>query len=361
MIKKTCFVVTFMVLIQLNSIYEVYASQPKELKKKVMIPVSEVMEYLGFETSQEEFLRTGEILSKSMPGREKTPKELAIASVMIIIHRPLDVVAETFLSGESFRVHNSVIKFHEISDQDQATGPTDNFNGIRFSNQEKSEEEKLFKSRPGNTFNLSEDEIDFFKNVEKDELDSSDSIAKILREILHNRYKRYLNEGLPGIDPYAREKERLIFPGKELKSAIDSMDIAKKYLPEFHRNVLEFPVTNYDKISSKFYWLKLSMQNRPNFVLTHQLADISDEYAIVVEKIYYSLHTVDSSLIVIGCLPYDGGTVVFYMNHLFTDQVLGFAQKIKRAEGKKAIAKSVSEYFGRLRDMLGVKKRINKK
>ena len=88
------------------------------------------------------------------------------------------------------------------------------------------------------------------------------------------------------------------------------------------------------------------------FYIDSQLSDTSDEYAIIVEKIYYSLHSVDSSLIVIGCLPCEEGTVVFYMNHLFTNRVEGFAHRMKKAEGKKIVTKSVSEYFGGLRDLL---------
>jgi len=343
---------------QLASICTAYGSQPVGRKKEVVIPVSEVMAYLGFDEDQEDRLRNGQILSKSMTDREKTAREIAIASVMIIVRRPLDVVAEVFLSGDSFRVYEKVLAFHEISNQAKATGAQDDFSGIRFSDEEKRDKKRLSQCKPGNIFNLSENEIGRFKNIDKDLSDPSGTITKTLRSIIHNRYKRYIEGGLSGIDPYARKKGRFVFPGKELRSAIDAMVIAKKHLPEFHQTLLDFPHAKSDNIDSKFYWLKLSMQNRPNFLLAHQLGDSSDEYAIVVEKIYYSLHTLDSSLIVIGCLPCDEGAVVFYMNHLFTDKVLGFAHNMKRNVGKKAIANSVSAYFGRLRGLLeGQKKK----
>jgi hypothetical protein len=351
MIKKTNFVVTFLLLIQLIYVCGAWGSQP-EGQKKNLISVPGIMEYLGFDKSQEELLKGGKILSKNMTDREKTEKELAAASVMIIVRRPLDVVAEAFLSGDSFRVHDKIMNFHEISNQKQANELLDEFNGIRFSDQEKHEEKKLFKSGPGNMFNLSEEEIGLFKSVDEKELDSSGSIVKMLRDILYDRYQKYQAKGLSGVAPYARKKGRFVFPGEELKSSIDSMEIVKEHFPEFHRKVMEYPGANDDSGNSKFYWLKVDTNNRPNFVLTHQLSDISEEYAIIVEKVYYSLHTVDSSLIAIGCLPSDEGTVVFYMNHLFTDHVAGFAHAIKKSEGKARIAKSVSEYFGNLRDML---------
>ena len=73
-----------MLVIQLIYVYRACGSQPETLQKKAMISVPEIMEYIGFDTSQEDILRRGEILSKSISDREKTAKELAMATVMII-------------------------------------------------------------------------------------------------------------------------------------------------------------------------------------------------------------------------------------------------------------------------------------
>lgn len=352
MLNKIHTVAALMAMFTLVRISAVHGSTLQRTQENVVIPLAEVMAYLGFDTAQEEMLRRGQILSKSITNREKTDRELAIASVMIVVRRPLEEVAAVFLRGDSFRVYENVRQLHEITHQGAATGTAAEFDGIRFAAQEKRDESRLSKSVPGNTFNLSENEIGLFKNAQKNKPDSADATTKILRQILYNRYKRYREAGLAGIEPYARTRGRSVLPGKELRSALDAMVIAKKHLPGFHRYLVEFPHADSNGMDSKFYWLKLHMASRPNFALVHQHADIAEDYAVVVEKIYYSLHTLDSSLVIIGCLPCEEGATVFYMNHLFTEKVSGFGSSWKKKAGKKVLSKSVSAYFGRLREKM---------
>ena len=50
-------------------------------------------------------------------------------------------------------------------------------------------------------------------------------------------------------------------------------------------------------------------------------------------------------LTIIGCMPYEGGSVVFCTNRTFTDQVTGFGSSLKRSVGRQRIEDAISEHF----------------
>ncbi len=54
----------------------------------------------------------------------------------------------------------------------------------------------------------------------------------------------------------------------------------------------------------------------------------------------------------IGCVDYEGGTIVFYTSRTFTDQVTGFAAGIARNVGRSRIEKAVTEQLQKLRTTL---------
>jgi hypothetical protein len=49
-------------------------------------------------------------------------------------------------------------------------------------------------------------------------------------------------------------------------------------------------------------------------------------------------------------LPVEGGTMVFYRCHTFTDRVGGFGTASKRSIGRKIMAKQLEKIFERSRD-----------
>ena len=54
-----------------------------------------------------------------------------------------------------------------------------------------------------------------------------------------------------------------------------------------------------------------------------------------------------------GFLPVQGGTVVAYTNHTFTDQVAGFGGGLKRNIGRRMMASKLTEIFETGRTRLG--------
>jgi hypothetical protein len=115
---------------------------------------------------------------------------------------------------------------------------------------------------------------------------------------------------------------------------------------------LKYPEDIGKNIQNDFYWFKNRLDHRPVFQLCHYMTDIRNHYAIVAELQFYVEHTYNSMLTVIGCVPYENGTVVFCINRTFTDQVAGFGSSLKRNIGRRRIEDSISKYFAKLRRML---------
>jgi hypothetical protein len=79
---------------------------------------------------------------------------------------------------------------------------------------------------------------------------------------------------------------------------------------------------------------------------------INSHYGIVAELQFYVEHTYNSMFTIIGCVPYEDGTVVFCANSTFTDQVTGFGSSLKRSIGRRRIEDAVSSHFAKLRSVL---------
>ena len=133
------------------------------------------------------------------------------------------------------------------------------------------------------------------------------------------------------------------------------MTLLRDHFADFYNGILSFPEpAKGDKtpVEHRFFWLETRIQNRPTFVLTHHATDIDNGYALILEQQFYVSHSYNSMEAMIGCIPFEGGTVVFYTNRTFTDQVTGFASGIARNIGRSQIEKSVAAQLEKLRTVL---------
>ena len=56
---------------------------------------------------------------------------------------------------------------------------------------------------------------------------------------------------------------------------------------------------------------------------------------LILSRQFYVGHSYNSNQLTIVCLPYSDGSLVFYANRNFTDQVAGFGSNLKNAIGHK--------------------------
>jgi hypothetical protein len=76
------------------------------------------------------------------------------------------------------------------------------------------------------------------------------------------------------------------------------------------------------------------------------------KYLLATFREFYVSHSFNSLHIVVGALPVKTGTVVFYVNSTFTDQVAGFGGGMKRKIGSHMLRDEVVELFTEYRRSL---------
>lgn len=329
--------------------------QPEPAAKPAAnVSVAELLHHLGFKESQQASLLKGDVLSTGLPGMEKENNELAVSAVMLFVRRPLAEVVNAYMDGEVFRLDTDMIEFHQVNGTSEGD-VKEQFAGLAYASDEAGEARTVKRFKGGSNFNLSENEIGLFQRAEADELDLVPVMSATWREVLVDRFLSYQAKGLDGIPPYFRSARKQDAPGKELTVATASMTLLRDVFPDFYDAILTYPQpVNGDQtpVEHRLFWLKQRVQGRPCFALTHHASDFDDGYAIVLEQQFYVSHSYNSLEAMLGCLPHEGGTIVFYTNRTFTDQVTGFAAGIARSIGRGRIEESVSKHLQKLRAVL---------
>src|SRR5262249_49848585 len=150
-----------------------------------------------------------------------------------------------------------------------------------------------------------------------------DAVNAPLRAMLKARYESYRKSGLKGIATYTRGGSKESSPGEELTLAIkETMTAARR--PDYFNALLSYPANPMPDTEHRFYWFKTTVENRPTFILAHRAERHTDNVALLTEEQYYVGHSYNSNFIAGGALEVQGGSLVFYVNRTFTDQVAGF-------------------------------------
>lgn len=94
------------------------------------------------------------------------------------------------------------------------------------------------------------------------------------------------------------------------------------------------------------------MENRPTFILSHRAERHAANAALLTEEQYYVGHSYNSNFIAGGALEVQGGTIVFYVNRTFTDQVAGWGSSLKHNIGRGQMLDAVVAKLQRARGQL---------
>jgi hypothetical protein len=315
--------------------------------------LEELMEYLGFDASHREALLAGEILYTGMPDLEVLPQAIAVAGVMLLVQRPLEEVIDAYLKEEMFHASDEIISFGRFSKEDlHGEDAPASFSGLRFAQEEKAEIKKLLRVAPGAVYNFSETEMARFQGIDAEDPGHAEAATQLYRAVLLSRGKDYFDLGLAGIAPYARKGGKLASPRDELTVAVESARFLEEHFPDFHAALREFPERRAALTESRCYWLKKEVDKRPVFILAHQLLSVREDMALGAEREYYVGHSYNSMLMLIGCLPFEGGTLVFSANRVFTEKVTGFGSGFRKKLGRKVVGEKMARRFETVRTAL---------
>jgi hypothetical protein len=252
---------------------------------------------------------------------------------------------ETFAGTELFRLDHDLLDFDVIG---VAGGrfSSDDFAGVGFTESEAKEVERLLDFKGGSDLNLSEQEIQTFRNLTGSNLEA---VNDSYRRILMRRFESYLEAGPAGVAPYQRKKDQAE-PGEELILAATNSPLLQRRVPHFYA-YLNNPDAPSGHIENRYYWTKHTVQDRPAFSLVHWMIDVDPdhEYAFLAEREFFVGHTYNSMTVYFGVFPFGDDVIVFYLNRTFTDQVAGFGSSLAHKIGRGRVADAVKERFEAMR------------
>jgi len=300
--------------------------------------VGKVAHALGFSRSEIQNIEGGSVISK--PLNEGSDKELA-GVVAVLFRKPLAQVVDLAMQGKPLETDSDVLAF-------RSWRPTESPDGalaeLGLSTNELAEAKRFAQAASGDSLNLSDAEIVRFKNVQP----TTQAVNVALRAALKERYLAYAKAGLKGVAAYSRGRAKSL-PSDELDLAIrETMTAAPR--SDFFKALLTYPLDQPPDIEHKFYWLKQKVEDRPTFILAHVAMRRSESAAVLTEEQFYVSHSYNSNFVAGGCLTVEGGTLVFYVNRTFTDQVAGLGAFARHRIGRGRMLSEVTTKLKRLRE-----------
>ena len=239
--------------------------------------------------------------------------------------------------GDTLPVDENHLRDQGVIDPD---APAASFAGILLGEDSPDEIQHYLQARPGIGLNLSSEEIEAFRTLQG--TDAPRAAEALLEEILHNRYMAYREAGLAGAIPYARDNGEQVKPGEELRKTEEAMTGLHEIYPEFHDAWLSYPVNLPDDVvQDDYFWLKLDIEGRPAFVLSHRLVARNEDMHLVGIRDYYVSHFFDVSQRAAVVAPIDTGEdILIYIERAWVDYWSGMAS-LKKKIGRKVLLKQM--------------------
>ncbi len=300
------------------------------------LDVTQVMDDFGISASAARRIRSGEMVESDPT--ESSERELAVG-LTFIVQQPIASVFDAFRSAVDMKADGqlraSMAIRNSADDIANLALPPD-------------EAQRYLAARPGDTLNLSPDEIQAFRALAPTSGDPTSTVERQLKQVLLNRYRAYLANGLDGMAPYARNSGSRK-PSDELRSATEAASLLNKYVPDLWRLLRFYPHGRPAALEERFYLLRYDLDGRPNYILRHRMALPFNGGVALVDRDFYVSHGYNTSQAISGLFPVPEGTLFFYRNRVSTDQVGGFGSSLKRGIGRGVMAKQLTTIFQRTR------------
>lgn len=306
------------------------------------IDVEQVIVDFGYPTDTADRLRHGEMLEADP--KESSERELAVGFTFLVKEPPA-MVAKSFRRMVDAPANPQLAAAVRIRD----AGSLADFDGLVLKPDGATEAKRYLTARPGETLNLSADEIRSFNALASASGSAVANVEAQLARQLLARYEGYLALGLDGMASYARTNGPED-PATELHDAIDAASpLLWKYAPTMRRLLLSYPRDKPPGLKENFYWLRYELDGRPNYTLRHRLALPVGDNFVVADREFYVSHGYNTSQAIAALLPVPEGTMVFYRSRVSTDQVAGFGSSLKKGIGRGVMAKQMLAIFERSR------------
>lgn len=266
---------------------------------------------------------------------EVSDREIAVVIACLVNGKPEDALAP-FL-GDSLPVDEELLVDQQLIDADLHEK---SFAAITIGSNDRNEVQHYLDAQPGFGLNLSTAEIAALQALKG--ADDPDQVETLLEDMLHARYLSYRSNGLAGAQPYAREKGADVSPGEELRKTEKNMQGLHELYPDFHNAWLSYPRNVPDDIvGDDYFWVKLTIDERPAFILSHRLIANSENMHLVGIRDYYISHFFDvSQRVAVVARLESGKHILIFVERAWVDYWSSFASLGKKI-GHKVMKKQM--------------------
>jgi hypothetical protein len=308
--------------------------------RAVALPtLDELMAGFDFSKDDVQKVRNGELVKTT--AKETSERELA-AVMVFLVKAPVQELLASLKSGPNKRNDPQVQAVSEISAEGTFVDPK----VVTLQPGGDKETKRYLSAEPGDTLNLSAAEIASFAALKGA---AQPQVEDAVRQMLLARYQAYRSQGLAGIAPYARGKDKQSQPADDLRRATEAAKGLKKYAAAFYDVLMNYPRGLPAEVKQRFFCIRYAMNGRPVFALRHRLAMPLEDAYVVADRDFYVSHDYNDTQAVGALLPVDNGTVIVYLNRTTTDQLGGFGASAKQAIGRNMMAKQISDIFEKAR------------
>ncbi len=294
------------------------------------------MEHLKMPAPLVAKIKSGEIVAPEI--NDATDKELAVKLIMLVKASP-DQLKE-FITAD-----NLMGKDPTFAASGQLSPDAPKFDGIKLTPDEAMD---YLSAEPGNDFNFHTDDYAKLKAAKKTVQEDSQApavAAKVISEILTQRFQAYRQAGIGAVAPYDRGGGKFSEPGDELLNAMLASPVLMNAAPEAFQAFRDFPGVDAQGVVHEFFWSQQKVEDKPTFILSHRMTYPMQRGVIYMDRQYFVSRTYNSMLTGTGCGQVAEGTIVYYVNRTSTDQVAGFMQDTKHSVGRKQMREELIKMF----------------
>jgi len=304
--------------------------------------LDEVAADFGLSKDDVQRVRNGELLNTTT--KEATDRELAVV-MLFLVKAPVQKLVASLKGGPSSHNDPQVQSVTEIKGE----GTLDDLKAVVLQPGGDKETQRYLNAAAGDTLNLSLPEISSFVTLKASPGVGQPQVEDAVRRMLLARYQAYRSQGLAGIAPYARGKDKQSQAADDLRRATEAAKGIKKYTPAFYDVLMNYPQGTPAGLTQHFFCIRYAMDGRPNFALRHRVALPVEDAYVVADRDFYVSFGYNDTQAVAGLLPVENGTVVVYLNRTTTDQLGGFGASAKQSIGRGMMAKQISAIFEKYR------------
>ena len=202
--------------------------------------------------------------------------------------------------------------------------------------------EKFLEAEPGDTLNLSADEIKAFNALAK----TDTAALKQLQSLLKSRYQSYRQGGSAAIAPYQRSAKKQYNLGEYFaNNRREVLPALSQSFPEFYKALKNYPKYKPAGLQDRFILLKLNIQGRPAFALEHRMAMHENGAELMASAYFYVTHTLNGQQGLGMLLPNGEDSVAVVITRASSDAVAGFGSSTKHFIGRRMLADDLSGFY----------------